>query len=121
MIIVSSSNILAKDYSSLPTKTIFHSYTGSIEWGNKIQKADFYLGINFSILKKKNSKDIINNLDINKILLKTDGPYQSPEKNCESKPSNLSYLVKYIANCFRINEIDLTEIFYNNWINFIKK
>ena len=110
-----------KLFSILPTKTIFHSYTGSIEWGNKIQKAGFYLGINFSILKKKNSKDIISNLDINKILLETDGPYQSPEKNCESLPSNLPYLVKYIANCFRINEIDLTEIFYNNWIKFIKK
>lgn len=89
--------------------------------GKQNTKSWFLSGNKFLNFKEKNSKDIINNLDINKILLKTDGPYQSPEKNCESLPSNLSYLVKYIANCFRINEIDLTEIFYNNWINFIKK
>lgn len=110
-----------KLFSSLPKKTIFHSFNGSIEWGKKIQKAGFYIGINFSILKKKNNEDIIKSLDINKILLETDGPYQGLKKNTENKPINIHYLLQYITKTLNITENKLTKILYNNWIIFSKK
>ena len=52
---VKADNEMASLFDALPQRTIFHSFTGSAEWGKMIQSRGFFIGLNFSILRKKNN------------------------------------------------------------------
>lgn len=106
-------------FSELPNRTIFHSFTGSGEWGQIVQKHGFYLGINFSFLRKKNPLEILKNLDLNKILLETDGPYQNFETDAETLPQNLPLLAAKLAEILQISVREFTDIIANNQIKFL--
>lgn len=102
----------------LPPRTVFHSFTGSAEWGKNIQKHGFYIGLNFSILRKKNTAEILNALDLNRILLETDGPYQNIERGVETLPQNLPTLAQKIAELREIPYAELAQIIAANQTEF---
>ena len=93
---------IAELFSELPQRTIFHSFTGSAEWGKELQKRGFFLGLNFSILRKKNAANILKYLNLRQILLETDGPYQNIEQNIETLPQNLPHLGQQIAELLQM-------------------
>lgn len=103
----------------LPERTVFHSFTGSIEWGQQIQNRGFFIGLNFSILRKKNAAQIIKSLDLSRVLLETDGPYQSGEKGVETMPQNLPQLAQKIAELRGISVAELAEHLNTARLNFI--
>ena len=103
----------------LPERTVFHSFTGSIEWGQQIQNRGFFIGLNFSILRKKNAAQIIKSLNLSRVLLETDGPYQSGEKGVETMPQNLPQLAGIIAERRGISVAELAEHLNTAWLNFI--
>ena len=109
---------MQKLFTILPKKTIFHSFSGSVEWGNQIQQHGFYIGLNFSVLGKKNADKILNSLNLQQILLETDGPYQSGIPNTETLPQNLPDLSEKIAQILKITPKKLQEILQQNWQNF---
>lgn len=115
---VKADSILEPFLSELPARTVFHSFTGSIEWGQQIQNRGFCIGLNFSILRKKNAAQIINSLNLSRVLLETDGPYQSGEKGVESMPQNLPLLAEKIAELRGLKTARLAEILYQNWRHF---
>ena len=115
---VKADSEMQKLFSKFPQQTIFHSFTGSAEWGQVIQKHGFFLGLNFSILRKKNRVEILQNIDINQILLETDGPYQNID-NSETLPENLFLLAAQIAPIFGLSAEQLSCIIMKNWLNFI--
>lgn len=115
---VKSSDIISGYFNRLPPETLFHSFTGSPEWGREIQSRGFYLGINFSVLRKKNCDTILQGLDINLLLPETDGPYQSGEKDKPSLPENLPLLIEKIAAAQKISAEELKSILCRNWQNF---
>lgn len=115
---VKSNEFLHPLLPDLPPKTIFHSFTGSAEWGMELQKHGFYLGLNFSILRKKNYGDILQRLNPHLLLLETDGPYQSGNKNIPSLPQNLPLLAQEISNILNFQLDDFLKILYANWQNF---
>ena len=102
----------------LPQKTIFHSFTGSAEWGMELQKHGFYLGLNFSILRKKNHEDILRRLNPRLLLLETDGPYQSGHKDIQSLPQNLPLLADKISSILNFPLDEFLKILYANWQDF---
>ena len=102
----------------LPQKTIFHSFTGSAEWGMELQKHGFYLGLNFSILRKKNHEDILRRLNPRLLLLETDGPYQSGHKDIPSLPQNLPLLADKISSILNFPLDEFLKILYANWQDF---
>ena len=106
-------------FTKLPQKTIFHSFTGSVEWGRQIQQNSFYIGLNFSILRKKNAEEIVKNLNLTQILLETDGPYQNLERGTETLPQNLPDLSEKIAQMLNITHSELQNILQQNWQNFM--
>ncbi|MBO6289634.1 MAG: TatD family hydrolase [Alphaproteobacteria bacterium] len=106
-------------FGKLPPRTIFHSFTGSVEWGKKIQQSGFYIGLNFSVLRKKNANEIINSLNLAQILLETDGPYQSGMPNTETLPQNLPFLAEKIAQIRQISLTELQNILSENQHRFI--
>lgn len=103
----------------LPERTVFHSFTGSIEWGQQIQNRGFFIGLNFSILRKKNAAQIIKSLNLSRVLLETDGPYQSGEKGVETMPQNLPLLAEKIAELRGISVAELAEHLNTARLNFI--
>lgn len=102
----------------LPLKTIFHSFTGSAEWGMELQRKGFFLGLNFSILRKKNYENILRRLNPRLLFLETDGPYQSGVKNSPSLPQNLPLLAAKIAPIFNLTTDEFSKILYANWLAF---
>lgn len=115
---VKADNEMHKLFSLLPKQTIFHSFTGSAEWGRNIQKHGFYISLNFSILRKKNIVEILQNIDINQILLETDGPYQNID-NSETMPENLPILATRLASIFNLSTEQFSQKIMQNWGKFI--
>ncbi len=115
---VKANQYLSSFFSQLPQQTIFHSFTGSLEWGKEIQKHGFYLGLNFSIMRKNQAENIIKNIDLNRVLLETDGPYQPLNKGDISLPENLPQLAQFIADIRQISLAEMQDILYQNWLNF---
>ena len=116
---VKADDAMREIFEKLPQKTIFHSFTGSSEWGKQIQKYGFYIGLNFSILRKKNAIEIVKSLDSTQILLETDGPYQNLESRTETLPQNLPNLAEKIAQMLNITLSEFQSILQQNWQNFI--
>lgn len=115
---VKADEILRPLLPELPEKTIFHSFTGSAEWGKELQKHGFYLGLNFSVLRKKNYTELLKLLNIQQLLLETDGPYQSGQKDAPSLPQNLPLLAEKIAAVFNMPVYEFSEIIAANWRTF---
>ncbi len=118
---VKADNEMAALFSELPTRTIFHSFTGSAQWGGQIQKHGFYLGLNFSILRKKNAAEILRALNLSQILLETDGPYQNLERGIETLPQNLPLLAQKIAELLQLPFAEFTQIINNNQRTFMEE
>lgn len=115
---VKADEILRPILHLLPPKTIFHSFTGSSEWGLELQKKGFFLGLNFSILHKKNYVNILRRLNPRLLFLETDGPYQSGVPNTQSLPQNLPLLAAEIAEIFNLTPAEFLEILYTDWLVF---
>lgn len=115
---VKADAIFTELFPILPQHTIFHSFTGSAEWGEQIQRRGFFIGLNFSILRKKNMAAIVQKLNLSQILLETDGPYQSGIVGQESLPQNLPLLAEQIASVKQMPLAELNNILVANWQNF---
>lgn len=115
---VKADSEMAALFSALPQRTIFHSFTGSAEWGKAIQKRGFFIGLNFSILRKNNAAEILRALNPAQILLETDGPYQNFERNTETLPQNLPILAQKIAELMQIPYIEFAQIITDNQTAF---
>lgn len=118
---VKANNEMAALFSELPIRTIFHSFTGSTQWGGQIQKHGFYLGLNFSILRKKNAAEILRALNLSQILLETDGPYQNIERGVETLPQNLPLLAQKIAALLQLPFAEFAQIINNNQRTFMEE
>ncbi len=105
-------------FSNLPQRTIFHSFTGSAEWGKEIQKHGFFIGLNFSILRKKNAAEILRSLNPKQLLLETDGPYQNIERGVETLPQNLPKLAQTIADLLQLSAAEFAAIINANQTAF---
>ena len=106
-------------FAKLPKRTVFHSFTGSVEWGQEIQRHGFFLGLNFSILCKKNRAEILRGINLEKVLLETDGPYQNIIKGEETLPQNLPVLAEQIAELTGIPNAEFSDITAENQRKFL--
>ena len=106
-------------FSKLPKRTVFHSFTGSVEWGKELQKHGFFIGINFSILRKKNIVEILHAISLNRVLLETDGPYQNNIYGEETLPQNLPELAAAIAKAADIPLEEFSDILSQNQQEFL--
>ena len=88
---------IEKLWNRLPPKTVFHSFSSSLEFLRQIVEHGFYVGINFSILRHPRKVQILQNIPLAQILLETDAPYQPQEKNEENTPTLLPKLAQEVA------------------------
>lgn len=116
---VKANTEFAELFSVLPERTVFHSFTGSVEWGRQIQKHGFFIGLNFSILRKKNAAEILRGISLNRVLLETDGPYQNNVKGEETLPQNLPLLAQKIVELTGIDLSKFSDILDHNQQEFL--
>ena len=116
---VKANREMAALFSALPEQTVFHSFTGSAEWGKEIQKHGFFIGLNFSVLRKKDAGELLRSLSLKRILLETDGPYQNLERGVETLPQNLPLLARKIAELRQIPYEEFAQIIISNQKDFL--
>lgn len=103
-------------WSMLPEKFMFHSYNASPEQLYHINRIGGYVSFSNSIMANKDAEKIIDLVPANRLLLETDGPYQSGIKGVESGPQNLPTLFEFVA---KLKKIDTGQI-YQNSLEFLK-
>lgn len=87
---------VVKEYRSEKVKGVFHCFSGTYEDAIEIIELGFYLGIG-GVITYKNSglAEIIEKIDLDKLVLETDAPYLTPVP-FRGKRNESSY-IKYIA------------------------
>lgn len=116
---VKAQDWLENYWDMLPEKFVFHSYNGKREVLKKIIGAGGYVSFSFSILHNKNFEELVNMVPNDKILLETDGPYQSPVANSETMPSALPVLAKSLAVARHECLEDFCAQVYKNSLEFV--
>ena len=95
-----------------------HCYQGSSEMAKEFIKLGFYIGIDGPITYKNNKKqkEIIKNIDVNRILVETDAPYLLPEPKRGEKntPLNLIYIIEKMSEELNISLEEMISITTNN-------
>jgi TatD DNase family protein len=104
----------------LPKKFMFHSFNSHPEFLYKIMRYGGYVSFNAAILKNKNKQKIILSTPADRILVETDGPYQSGVKGVESNPVLIPELIAELAEIRIDKPEDLAKQIYKNSVEFIK-
>ncbi len=89
--------LLAGFWPHLPERFMIHSFNGRPEHLLPILKYGGYVSFSASVLKNRDAADIVRLVPENRILLETDGPYQSPRKTEEQTPLFLPELLRNMA------------------------
>ncbi len=93
---------------------VLHSFSGPESWAKKIDKMNGYASFSQAVLRRKNFAELVNGVSEERILLESDGPYQSLCAGVESSPCFLSELVEKIAFIRGEKKEILAERIYQN-------
>lgn len=104
----------------LPQKFVMHSFNGRMDLLQKAVKAGGYISFSASILKNRDKEQLIRAVPAGKLLVETDGPYQSAEKDRESSPDFIPRLIEAIAEIREEKSTALAQKMYQNSLEFIK-
>lgn len=107
-------------WKELPAKFVFHSYNGRVEMLSKILQSGGYVSFSASILKNRDFVEVVKTVPVDKLLVETDGPYQSPVLGEEVEPSFIPELVTQIAQARGESFQQLATQIYQNSEEFIK-
>lgn len=99
-----------KKQQSIP-KGVIHCFSGSLSQAKAFVGLGFHLGIDGPVTYKNSDvlKEVVKNIEIDKLLVETDCPYLAPQKyrGHRSEPSYIVEVIKEIAN---IKSIDLKTV-----------
>lgn len=76
----------------LPSKFVFHSFNARTNLLKKVLNNGGYVAFNKKVLKNKQINDFVLALDINRLLLETDAPYQSQVEDLDAFIESLSVI-----------------------------
>lgn len=90
-------------------KGLIHSYSGSIEMAELFIKAGYYISFGASILfpNAKRPREVVAKIPLDKLLIETDSPYQSPVKGHVHEPMDVVNIYEEIS---RIRGINIDEL-----------
>ena len=91
-------------------KGVMHCFSGSLEMAKKFIDLGFLIGIG-GVVTFKNSKlyQVVENIDLSKIVLETDSPYMAPEpkRGTINESANIPFIAKRVAE---IKNISIEEV-----------
>ena len=92
-----------------PARGIIHSYSGSAEMAAVYIKLGYYISFGASVLfpNAKRPAQVIASVPLNRLLIETDAPYQSPVKDHRHEPEDVIRIYNAIA---KIRQIPLKEL-----------
>ena len=90
-------------------KIIMHSFSGSVETAREYIKAGYYLSFGASVLfpNAKRPEEVVRSVPVERILLETDAPYQSPVKDHRHEPADVVNIYRKVSE---IKNIPLPEL-----------
>lgn len=110
---------ILSDYKEL--KKILHCYSYDYEYALKFIEIGCVFGVNGIVTFKNNEilKEVISKIDIKYFLIETDSPYLTPVPNRGKKndSSNLTYIIKKIAEIKKLNYEDTANLLNKNAIS----
>ncbi len=116
---VKAISLLANYWHLMPKNFLIHSFSSSLEQLREVINHGGYVSFNQSIEKNRDFEKIVQAVPQNRILLESDGPYQSLNKSETSTPLYIPELAKKIASVRGENFEDFAKIIYNNSMEFI--
>ena len=92
-----------------PCRGIIHSYSGSVEMARIFIKEGYYLSFGASVLfaDAKRPKEVISRIPLERLLIETDSPYQSPVKGHRHEPEDVINIYEAIS---KIRDISIEEL-----------
>ena len=115
---------ILKENKDCYNKGIMHCYSYSKEMANKFSRLGFIFGIGGVVTYKnaKEIKDVVENLDLSKIVLETDAPYLAPTpfRGKVNEPKYIGYVAKEIAILKNLSQEKIEEITYKNACDFFE-
>ncbi|MEM5871802.1 MAG: TatD family hydrolase [Candidatus Aenigmatarchaeota archaeon] len=107
---------------SYNVQAVFHCFSGSKELSKKIVSEGFYISISTMVLFSKDVKKIAKILPMDKLLLETDSPFLSPnkEKDRRNYPWNIKLSAEKIAELRGISKEDILMAAKENAIKFFR-
>ncbi len=109
-----------------PVKGIIHSYSGSLEMAQLFIKQGYYIAFGASVLfpNSKKPAHVIAGMPLDRLLIETDAPYQSPIKGHTHEPADVKAIYEKICEIRRIGMDELADRVEANFdrvfINIIK-
>ena len=78
---------------------IIHSYSGSVEMADLYMKEGYCLSFGASVLFKdaRKPQEVVRHIPLDRLLIETDAPYQSPVKDRRHEPSDIIRIYEKIA------------------------
>lgn len=116
---VKAEELIKNFWSQMPARFMFHSFNSTPSLLSKIIANGGYISFGLSILKSKYCEEIVLSVPMDRILLESDGPYQSLERGLESSPLDILPLAEKIAS-LRVQRVeDFLQNVYANSEEFI--
>ncbi len=96
---------------------IIHSFSGSIEMARQYMKLGYYISFGASVLFKNARKpiDVVSKMDMERVLIETDAPYQSPVLDHRHEPSDIVNIYEKIAEIRQMEIPELEKITEENF------
>lgn len=101
----------------IQTNICCHWYSGESKYLRKLIDLDCYFSVNPAFLNSKRHQQVLENVNINRLLPETDSPVKFQGEM--STPLVVKRLYEKIAKKLVINQKDLSKIFYANFQNFL--
>ena len=95
---------------------VFHCFSGKRDLANEIISNGFHISISTQVLFSKNTRKIAKDIPLDKLLLETDSPFLSPDKEKDPRnyPWNIKLSAKKISEIKRISEEEVLMRAKNN-------
>lgn len=102
---------------SYPARGIIHSYSGSYEMAELFMKLGYYISFGSSVLFKGSKKpaQVISRMPLDRLLIETDAPYQSPIRDHRHEPSDVIAIYEAIAEIRNMTMEELAKIIEYNF------
>lgn len=105
-------------------KGVFHCFGGTLEEADEVLDFGMYIGLDGPITFKNaaDAKALAKHIDINKLLVETDGPFLSPEpyRGRRNEPANVKYIVRALAKIKSMSVEEVDKITTNNAYTLFK-
>ncbi len=103
---------------------VIHSFSDNYEMAQKFIDLGYYIGIGGPVTFKNghNQKEVVANIDIDKLLIETDGPYLTPVPN-RGKRNEPAYLIHILEEIAKVRDEDVKKVeeaIYNNSLRLFK-